>query len=419
MQPVSKVAVQRLNLYSLSYMRYFSISRTVLFLAVFCLFLIVPTGAVHASGSLKVAGWIPYWHDLQGIKDVRAHLKQINTLYPFVYSAQPDGSIKDLSSGLDGDAWRTLFVDARNKHIEIIPTVMWSDGSSTQVVLSDPMTRKQHIAVITSMVERGKYDGVDIDYESKRSETKDSFSAFLTELKAALKGKLLTCTIEARTPPDSAYKVPPATIEYSNDYAVIGKVCDRVQLMAYDQQRADISLDIAKTGQPYIPVSDVDWVRKVVDLAIRSLPKEKIMLGIATYGHHYEVTVSPNWYQDYRRIGALNIPDILDVAKEYKAKPSKNNAGEMSFTYIPKSSTLVLPKTLTIPKNTPSGNIIAAQALAYANKTGETVKINFATWSDVNAMTTKINLAKELRLRGVSLFKFDGEEDSKVWSVLK
>jgi spore germination protein YaaH len=62
---------------------------------------------------------------------------------------------------------------------------------------------------------------------------------------------------------------------------------------------------------------------------------------------------------------------------------------------------------------------VSARALAYANKTGETVTFNIGWYSDAEAMKQKIDLAKEFDLRGIALFKFDGEEDQKVWTYLK
>ncbi len=370
-----------------------------------------------SSNELTVAGWIPYWRDEQGIKDARKNISQIDSLYPFAFVAQNDGNIKDLAV-LEEGSWQSLFKLARKNKVEIIPTVMWSNGSSTHAVLSDTASRARHIEAISAMVKAGSYDGVGIDYENKKAETKDYFSLFLAELKIKLGKKILTCTLEARTPPDSLYKEIPKDLQYANDYAVIAQVCDRVEIMAYDQQRADLKLNESKAGEPYLPVSDIDWVRKVVELAVKTIPKEKIFLGVATYGHHYQVTVAPHWYRSYARIGALNIPDILDVVAEYEVTPSKNRAGEMSVTYISKSSEFAFPKNLMIPKDTPKGNIVAARALAYANQTGQEVSFNMLWWSDADAMGEKVSLAKEFGLAGVALFKIDGEEDKKIWKAL-
>ncbi len=394
-------------------------SRIYFVLCIFTILILAPhVSFASSSDSLNVAGWMPYWRDSEAIKDAKKNIKYIDTVYPFAYSVQSDGSIKDLA-GLSDKEWQSFMKLARSKKIEVIPTVMWSDGTSIHNVLSNAESRKNHIEVIMHMVEKGKYDGVDIDYESKKAETKDYFSLFIKELKAKLGSKLLTCTVEARTPPESLYKVVPTTIQYSNDYKEIAKYCDRVEIMGYDQQRADLLLNKSKNGAPYMPVADVDWVEKVVKLALKDIPKEKLVLGIPTYGHHYAVTVAPDWYKNYQKIGALNVPGILEIAKEYKVKPTRNAAGEMSFTYLPKSSEVKLSSKLSIPKNTPKGNIVAARALAYANKTGKEVTFNLAWYSDVGAIEEKINLAKEYDLFGIALFKIDGEEDSKVWSHIK
>lgn len=374
--------------------------------------------AAEADDDFIIAGWIPYWRDSEGIKDAKKHLNQIDTVYPFAFTVTPGGAISD-QAGLDEREWRSFTRLARRNDVEVIPTVMWGTGEYIHAVLENEKAREVHIKGIVDMVEDGRFDGVDIDYEGKKAETIDLFSTFLEELKEALGEKLLVCTIEARTPPDSLYKEIPKVIEYSNDYDEINKHCDRVQLMTYDQQRADIKLNAEKAGQPYMPVSDPDWVRKVIKLALKDIDKEKLMVGIASYGHHYTVTVQPDWYSNYTRIGALNMPDMLDVAKKYKVKPSENRAGEMSFTYIPKSSNLKLKSSLKIPKDTPKGNIVAARALAYANKTGKTVQFNMGWYSDAAAMMDKVELAKEYDLAGVSFFKIDGEEDQKIWKLLR
>ncbi len=387
-------------------------------LFVSCIMLVCFVPDVSLASNLEVAGWIPYWRDSQGIKDVKKHSASIDTVYPFVYTVKLDGTLND-NAEIDGKEWKSFIKTVQKKNIEVIPTIMWSSGDTIHGVLSNATARTKHLDAIVEMVTKGKFDGVDIDYEGKNAETINYFSLFLKELKKELGEKILVCTIEARTPPESLYREVPNVIQYANDYKEIGKYCDRIQLMAYDQQRADLKLNAEKTGAPYIPLADVDWVRKVVELSLLSFPEEKIMLGIPSYGHHWAVTVAPDWYKGYRKIGALNVPDMLDVAKEYKVTPTRNSAGEMSFTYLPKSSKVKLSSSLKIPKDTPKGNIITARALAYANKTGKEVTFNIGWYSDAEAMKQKIDLAEEYGLRGVALFKFDGEEDQKVWNYLK
>jgi spore germination protein YaaH len=368
---------------------------------------------------LEVAGWIPYWADSKGIKDATKNIKKIDMVFPFAYTLQSDGSIKDLA-GLSDKEWRKFIKLARSKNVEIVPTVMTSDGGSVHANLSYKELRKKHINAIMKEVKKHDFDGIDIDYEEKFSTTKDHFSAFLKELKKELdkEDKLLTCTVEARTPPSSLYKTVPKVLEYANDYDALGRYCDRLEIMAYDQQRADLKLNEEKAGEPYFPVSDVDWVEKVIKHALEDIPGDKILLGIPTYGYHYEVTVAPNWYSNYKRIGALNMPDILDIADEYDVKPGRNKAGEMSFTYFADSSPYRVLNALPTPAGTRQGNEAAAKALLYANATGQTVKVRYAAYSDAGAIADKIELAREYGLKGIALFKFDGEEDKNIWKLI-
>jgi spore germination protein YaaH len=40
-------------------------------------------------------------------------------------------------------------------------------------------------------------------------------------------------------------------------------------------------------------------------------------------------------------------------------------------------------------------------------------------WGDSVSVAQKIALAKQLGVRGVAVFKFDGGEDPRIWDVLK
>jgi spore germination protein YaaH len=378
----------------------------------------LPAPLFARTSDLEVAGWIPYWRAEQGIRDAQKHLDTLTAIHPFVYTVTNDGTLKGLSD-LKTSRWSSLFKAAKRNHVQIIPTVMWSTPDSMHLVLGSPDTRKKHIAAIVALVKEGRFDGVDIDYEGKFVSTKDVFSLFLKELKHALGAKVLTCAIEPRTPADSLYAVVPDTIPSATDFAAVGTYCDRVEIMAYDQGRTDIKLDAQRKGEPYVPVADIDWVRKVITLAQKDIPKEKILIGVPTYGHEYEVLVSPEWYQTYLRQWSLNPSYALDVARKAGVTPSRNKAGEMSFSYLPDGMSLSFPSSLSIPADTSSGNMLAARTLAYANATGKSFLINVVWWSDAEAIRQKADLARELGLAGIALFKIDGGEDQKLWGMLR
>lgn len=374
--------------------------------------------AATKSNDLEVAGWIPWWQDTKGLKSATKNIRLLDTVYPFAFEVASDGALVD-KAGLDERQWRNFFKTAAKHKVEVIPTVMWFDGEQIHEVLSDRDSRSRHVTAIVQMVEAGDFAGVNVDYEGKKPDTIDDFSAFLSELKTALKGRLLTCAIEARTPPEDLYTTVPNPLRYANDYKAISKSCDRIELMTYDQQRADLTLNKKRQGLPYVPVADDEWVEKVLKLALKDFDKDQVYLGIPTYGRAWDVTVAPDWYRDYRSVAALNLPRLRQLAREYRVKEGRSVGGDAVISYFPPGSVSKSVLATKVPKGTPRGYESAAKALAYANKTGEEVVVRFASYSDATTAKGRVELAKKYDVAGVAMFKIDGEEDAKIWPLLK
>lgn len=387
------------------------------FIAVFlAIAIFLPVTPVRAA-DLEVSGWIPWWQDTMGVKSATKQLDNLDTIYPFVFEVKANGDIED-KGGLNDRQWRNLIRKAKRENVEVIPSILWNDGAQIHAILSDEDKREDHIDAIVEMVEDGDFDGVDIDYESKLAETKDHFSDFLQELKDELDDKLLTCTVEARMPPQNRYRVVPNVIEYANDYEEIGDHCDRVEVMAYDQQRADLLLNDARKGAPYNPVADVDWVESVLEETLEDgIPANKIMLGVPTYGRKWTVTVAPDWYKDYKSNGAINQPDAEELAEDNDVTIGENAAGEKSYTYFDPKSPFKVLDILPVPDGTRPGFEAAAKALLFANMTKIEVPVELVWYSDADAIEDKVNLAEKLKLRGIALFKIDGEEDQNIWDL--
>ena len=378
-------------------------------------------GLPSTASAMQTAAWVPWFGTEEGPKSATKNIEKLDVIYLFAYEVQPDGSLVNRANFEQKD-WKEMIETAKDNDVKIIPSVTWFDGEQIDDVLSDRSDRRKHIKEIVAMVEDNDFDGVNIDYEGKKKETKDDFSAFLKELNKKLGDKSLTCALEARTPPESLYTTVPAKIEYSNDYKVINKECDWVEIMAYDQQRADIKLNSERKGVPYMPVADKDWVEKVIKMAVADIDKDKILLGVPTYGRAWDVAVAPEWYRDYTRVAALNQPRIIELSKKYKSKIGRTAGGEAVISYFPEDYALgkkIQKEVRKAPKGTPKGFEAAARALKYATDKNQEVSVRFVTWSDSLAIKDKIKLAEKYKLKGLAIFKVDGEEDQKIWKLLK
>jgi spore germination protein YaaH len=358
--------------------------------------LFLPSATHAAAKPIEISGWVPYWRVATGTTDAITHLNNLSAVMPFGYIVQDDGSIHDafgFESTAATSSANTLRAAAKAKKVKVIPTVMWSNTQAITDILSQPASRQALEDSIAALVKDNGFDGINIDFENKTAETRPYFSLFLKGLYQRLGNKLVYCSIEARTPPSSAFAVLPDKLDYANDYVAINKYCDRVQIMTYDQGTIDLKLNTAANQKPYIPISDPKWVEKVMTLAAQTISKKKLVIGVPTYGYEYDLVPLQQGYR-YEMNWAFNPRYATDLAAELGLTPTRNTAGEMSFVY----------QATTTPA-------IAGAAAAFP-------PLRIAWWSDASSVKDKVALARKLGLAGIAIFKIDGGEDPKIWSVL-
>ncbi len=369
----------------------------------------------HAqSAAFEYSGWIPYWREEEGVADTLKNLDKLHEVNPFGYIVQKDGVVHD-AMGIADAPWKGLIAEAKKRKIRIIPTVMWSDAEAMHRIMGDKTTRTALVDNIVSIVKIEGFSGIDIDFEGKYAETKDYYSAFLKELYTKMGNKWVMCTIEPRTPLSARYdSTPPKDAGiYANDFAAFNKYCDRVRIMTYDQGTIDVKLNAAAKSVPYIPIADPRWVEKVVNETAKSISKNKIVVGVATYGYEYEVTPLTLSGYRYARQWSFNPAYASEIMQKYGLRAQRGLSGEMTVSYMPALKPSA-PTSNTLPNPEPHSSRAAPAAVAAA-----TLPINLLVWSDATAVKQKIDLAKKLGVRGVAIFKLDGGQDPGVWGILK
>jgi len=390
-------------------------------------FLLAPFSADAAMyRPFEVSGWIPYWRAATGTTDVLPHLGALTEVNPFVYTLTSDGTLLD-NGALDEEPWLTLRAEAKKKNIRFVPTIMTSNGELLHTLLKNTKSRIALEDRIAALVKEKGFDGIDIDFEGKKAETKDYFSTFLKGLSLRMGDKWVMCTIEARTPLDDRYfgtTPSPDAAVYANDFAAINKYCDRIRLMAYDQQTVDHQLvaHYASSSQLYAPVSDPAWVEKVVNLAAKDISRHKLMIGIPTYGYEYDVTVYAGPQYAPKILWTFNPGYAIPLAGLYNVEPYRTPWGEMAFTYAPTStSTSSWQATSTRAAGAPKtfGLANAAAAADFAQNYNSNLTFRYLVWPDAESVRQRVELARRLGARGVALFKLDGGQDPGIWNVLE
>ncbi|MBI2633854.1 MAG: peptidoglycan-binding protein [Parcubacteria group bacterium] len=376
---------------------------------------------LSTTGSFEFSGWIPYWRSATGTEDVLPHLSQLKSVMPFVYTIKANGTLSD-AGDMSQEPWTSFIAAAKQAKVRVIPTVMWGNGDAIHKILSNRTTRIALEDEIAKLVKDNNFDGIDIDFEAKKPETINYFSTFLKGLDMRMGNKLIYCTVEARMPLDHRYlpgtAIPPDATDYANDYVQMNKYCDRIEIMAYDQGTIDVKLNAIRTA-PYAPVADPEWVKGLVSMALKGgIARNKIILGIPTYGYEYTVTpLGATGYQ-YQRLWAFNPRYATDIASKLGIIPARNSAGEMGFSYDAK----ILEPAPTGTDSTETQQQITATTTVTENPSSQattTQPFNYLAWSDAEAIADKVALAKQLGLRGVAVFKFDGGEYPQMWEVLK
>ncbi|MDD5032560.1 MAG: glycosyl hydrolase family 18 protein [Candidatus Pacebacteria bacterium] len=376
--------------------------------------------ATTKSPTFEFSGWVPYWRSATGTRETLEHITQLTSVMPFGYTVKSNGTLADTAK-LGQEPWTSFVAEAKKNKTRVVPTVMWGDGNAIHKILSNTTSRIALEDEIANTVKQNGFDGIDIDFEAKKHETIDYFSTFLKGLYQRMGNKWVYCTIEARMPLSHRYSpgatIPDDAMDYANDYAAINKYCDRVEIMAYDQGTIDVLLNSARKA-PYAPVADPAWVETLVNLASQKISKNKIIIGIPTYGYEYTITPKTDGSYQYKLLWPFNPRYATDIASQLGITPTRTSANELGFTYDPKVLEAIAPAGNEL---TQTQQEIASSSVA--QNTGSQVNtsqpFNFLSWSDTQAIAEKVALARKLGVRGVAVFKFDGSADPNMWSVLK
>jgi spore germination protein len=299
-----------------------------------------------------VAAWIPYWEQSEAMTVVEKNSDIITTISPFWYELTTTGDLTVYPNGEDP----SNIEFARNRGMEIIPLI--ANGFNSQLVstvLNNPATRQHHITQIVNKVNQMNYDGIEIDYENIFFTDRDVFVLFLGELKAALPAnKKLIAAIQAKTSPEGKGS------NVGHDYPGIGRAVDIVRIMAYDY-----------SWETPGPIAPATWVKQVLDYAVTAIPRNKLEVGLPTYGYDWGT----------QRIG-VNYEEAIATAQRYQAQIIEDAQIGPHYTY------------------TVSG-------------------VNHTVWfTNSRNFSTLLDLVLRYNVRGISIWH-PGNDDPEIYNVIR
>ena len=248
------------------------------------------------------------WVTPADTESLTANVARLTEINPVWYSLDPNGAVVRRVNAED-PALRRAMAGRR-----VMPTIQNSidgrfDADVLCAVIGERASRRRHVDAIVRLVEN--FDGIDVDYEAMPSNMREDFSAFITDLAAALhqRGKRLSVTLHAKTSDASNWPGPGG-----EDWRLIGREADAVKIMCYD-------FHWSSSGPG--PLAPLDWLEKIARYAAATIPSRKQFYGLPWYGY--------DWQGKSGR--GISFSAAMQLAEFNVAQVQRDANGELHFTF--------------------------------------------------------------------------------------
>lgn len=204
--------------------------------------------------------------DYTSIKQSNVDLKNlvgVNTMSPTWFSLGEDLSIIDRSN-------QDYKIQYNN-----IGKAVWPmfdnnfDSELTHRALSSSSNRQRIINDIYEICRKNNYEGINIDFENLKIETRDYFTQFVRELYPLFRESDILVSVDV---------IPRIYTDVSKeqyDRLELAKTSDYIVLMAYDQHWS--------SSPTAGSVAEYKWVESNLNVLFRSIPTDKFILGVPLY----------------------------------------------------------------------------------------------------------------------------------------
>lgn len=256
----------------------------------------------------EIIGFLPFWN-INEEERQRYHL--LTQVAFFALEIDAEGNIKKIKDDnteepgwttYKSQAFGTMYRKAKDSGAKVVLTIQALGPEVITSVLNDPQKRKRAIHQTLEIIAVKNLDGVNVDFELSGSpayRTRKNFTQFIQELRTALTAQNPHLTLSVDVFADAAAKVRLWEIPK------IAKFADHIIIMAYDFHRMS-----SQVAGPIAPIRgapkhwEYDISKTLTDFS-KSMPLEKIILGVPYYGYEWQTSSEAAYASTYPRSGSL------------------------------------------------------------------------------------------------------------------
>jgi len=255
------------------------------------------------------------------------------------------------------------------------------DKDIAHLFLKNKDAQKKAIDTLLDLCKKNHLYGIQLDFENIPLTDKALLTRFYQMAAESLRNQKLSVSfavipVLSNGPFSSVFQKR----QYENwggayDLKLLGKSADFITLMAYDQHVGTMSPG---------PVASVRWVEEILKHALQSIPAEKISLGIPLYsGFWYTGTNSPKANAKLTlQYNAISYKTVTKLLAKYHARTQWDDEDKVNYTFYEHH---------------------------WLNQ--------YIFIENAKSFKAKLALVKRYGLRGISVFRMEGE-DSRIWDAL-
>jgi peptidoglycan-N-acetylglucosamine deacetylase len=248
---------------------------------------------VRPSSSI-VAGYYTPWQDTS-LQSLRTNAGHLTHLIPEWLHLTADGQLDDEDASIS--QWpknREIMPLARANGLIVLPILSNGkngkfDVNPVRPLLQDAKKAQafaDHLA--TWLIDR-RCQGIHLDIENLTGVDYERLPAFFATISRTLHEKGLVVS---------------AALEAANEDVPLRKLadlCDFVVFMAYDEHAED-----SDAG----PIASIDWVTNQTEIALQSIPADKLVLGVGSYAYDWTAGALP--------AASLTFQEAMSTAEGYR-----------------------------------------------------------------------------------------------------